>query len=123
MKYLRVLIEELAFMTEPEDLLVSPPAEFATIPVYGISIGIGGPTMIERNSVVYASTFSPYLECVCKVQVCDRSQDMSLASAIFAAAYEEPGHGKRKSNDLLEHEGIQQPLRCMSFAWMRSDRH
>lgn len=90
LKYLRVLIEALAFMTEPEDLLVlSPPAEFATIPVHGISIGIGGPIMIERNSVVYASSFSPYLECVCRVQVCDRSQDMSLASAIFAAAYEE----------------------------------
>jgi hypothetical protein len=36
-------------------------------------------------------------------QVCNSPQDMSLASAIFAAAYEEPGHGEEKAMIFQKH--------------------
>jgi hypothetical protein len=98
LKGLRVLVDTLAFMTEQEDLLVlSPLAEFAAIPVHG---------------------FSPHLECICRVQVCDSPQDMSLASAISAAAYGEPGHGEERAmifqnmKELSNHFGARHLLEC-----------
>jgi hypothetical protein len=91
LKELAVLVEALEWMSKPEDLLIlSPPGPFASIPLHGIPIN--GVPMIERNPVIYTSSFSLYREAISRVQRPGSPQTLSLASATFAAAYEEEGH-------------------------------
>lgn len=100
LKELTVLVEALAFMSKPEDLLVlSPPAELAAVPLHAIPLGLGEPVLIQRNPVVYASSFSLYLECLRRVEPRNSLPDKPLSGAVFAAAYEEPD--RREERQLI----------------------
>jgi hypothetical protein len=84
---LRYLLAGMEHICKPGDLVIlTPPARFSAIPLHAIYID--GKTWIERNPIIYSSSFSLYRECLKRIRI----KGLSLKNSVFTAVYEEPGY-------------------------------
>jgi CHAT domain-containing protein len=91
------LLDGLAKICKPGDLVIlTPPAQFASIPIHAIPME--RVAWIERNPIIYSSSFSLYRECL----KCGRVKSPVLSNAVLTAAYEEPGY-EAERKDILKH--------------------
>ena len=86
---LQYLLAGLETICNPGDLVIlTPPARFAALPIHAICMD--GKAWIERNPIIYSSSFSLYRECLKR----SRLTSHSLSNPIFTSVYEEPGEDK-----------------------------
>ncbi len=88
MHMLTSLIQPLARMSKPEDILVLSPTEnLHSLPLHALQIACdhGSKPLIERNPVVYTASMTSFVQCCQKALETPRAKDLAK---VFLAAYE-----------------------------------